>query len=78
MNLPEKYPLQSYLQTVVVRFDPNSISKMSQDSIKMLGEINDRTTRAAQLFVASIPILAVYPFLQRYFMTGIVLGSVKG
>jgi len=43
-----------------------------------LAEISDRTTKAAQIFVGSLPILCVYPFLQRYFMKGIVLGSVKG
>ncbi|MCL2014842.1 MAG: carbohydrate ABC transporter permease, partial [Defluviitaleaceae bacterium] len=31
-----------------------------------------------QLFLAMIPIILVYPFLQKYFTTGLVLGSVKG
>jgi putative aldouronate transport system permease protein len=44
----------------------------------LLGLINARTTAAAQLLLAMIPILLVYPFLQKYFTTGLVLGSVKG
>lgn len=78
MNKPENYPLQSYLQTVVVKYDNELLSKMSTEQIKVLGEISNRTTKAAQIFVAALPILLVYPFLQKYFMTGIVLGSVKG
>lgn len=75
MNSPEKYPLQSYLQTVVVNIDPRMLTERDLDLLKI---INNRTTRAAQIFIAMIPILAVYPFLQRYFTAGIKLGSVKG
>jgi putative aldouronate transport system permease protein len=40
--------------------------------------MNEQTGRAAQLFLGLAPILAVYPFLQKYFTTGLVVGSVKG
>lgn len=75
MNRPEHYPLQSYLQTVVIMQD---LSSMTLEDAKMLAEISDRTTKAAQIFLAAFPVLLVYPFLQKYFVKGIVLGSVKG
>jgi putative aldouronate transport system permease protein len=75
MNSPAKYPLQSYLQTVIVSPDPRMLSERDLALLKI---ISNRTTRAAQIFIAMIPILVVYPFLQRYFTTGIKLGSVKG
>jgi len=53
-------------------------SNMSQDIARLLGLINARTTAAAQMFLAMIPILMIYPFLQKYFTTGLVMGSVKG
>lgn len=75
MNNPAKYPLQSYLQTIIVNPDPRMLSERD---LALLQIISNRTTRAAQIFIAMIPILVVYPFLQRYFTTGVKLGSVKG
>ncbi|MFD0715401.1 carbohydrate ABC transporter permease [Paenibacillus sp. GCM10027626] len=75
MNDPERYPLASYLQTVIVRLDLTQINDATQ--AQFLSELNDRGLRAAQIFLGALPVLLVYPFLQRYFTTGIVLGSVK-
>ncbi|CAI6061156.1 carbohydrate ABC transporter permease [Cohnella sp. JJ-181] len=75
MNSPQHYPLSSYLQTVIVNRDLNSLN-LSQD-MQVLRDLSDRTVKAAQIFLGALPILAVYPFLQRFFMTGIVMGSVK-
>ncbi|MDR1560466.1 MAG: carbohydrate ABC transporter permease [Clostridiales bacterium] len=80
MNSPEHYPLQSYLQTVVT--NPESFfrqtTNLNEDLKTMLNLVNSRTANSAQLFLATLPILAVYPFLQKYFTTGLVMGSVKG
>jgi putative aldouronate transport system permease protein len=77
MNSPSRYPLQTYLQTRVIAHNMTAM-----DSLREVREISagvsDRTGKAAQLFLSAIPILAVYPFLQKYFTTGIVMGSVKG
>ncbi|PYI54362.1 carbohydrate ABC transporter permease [Paenibacillus flagellatus] len=75
MHKPENYPLQSYLQTVVIQQD---LQQLSMTDDKLLKLISDKTFSAAQIFLGALPILLVYPFLQKYFMKGIVLGSVKG
>lgn len=75
MNKPEHYPLASYLQTIIIRFDFMSIT--DTELLKLLSKLNDRALRAAQIFLGALPVLVLYPFLQRYFMSGIVLGSVK-
>ena len=75
MNSPSNYPLASYLQTVIRGVD---LTKLTGQDILTLASVNDRTAKAAQIFVGTIPILLVYPFLQKYFVKGIVLGSVKG
>jgi putative aldouronate transport system permease protein len=74
-NRSEGYPLQSYLQTILVGMD---FGRMSLFEIQLFAQVSDRTIKAAQVFLGCIPILLVYPFLQRYFTKGLVLGSVKG
>lgn len=68
-----KYPLSTFLQTIIVQQDYSQMN-VDPDEIKNLSE---RTTRSAQIFIGALPILLVYPFLQKYFVKGLVLGSVK-
>jgi putative aldouronate transport system permease protein len=79
MNKPIHYPLQSYLQTIIINPEVIMASAAGKsDYTTLLQFVNTRTSRAAQIFIATIPILLAYPFLQKYFTTGLVLGSVKG
>lgn len=75
MGDPSNYPLQSYIQTIVIQ---QNFTAVSREDILSLAQISDRTLRSSQIFLASLPIIAAYPFLQKYFVKGIVLGSVKG
>ena len=75
MNHTSRYPLQSYLRTIIINPDVQSMT--SSEELAM-NEISDRTFKAAQIFLAALPILCVYPFLQKYFMSGLTMGSVKG
>lgn len=77
MNDPQKYPLQTYLQTLLQNFE-QMMQKSGTDYTKLLSMMNASTGRAAQLFLGAIPIMMVYPFLQKYFTKGLVIGSVKG
>jgi multiple sugar transport system permease protein/putative aldouronate transport system permease protein len=68
------YPLQTYIQQLVVNLDFNT---MDVEQIKLASQLNNKSLNAAKIFIAMIPVLAIYPFLQKYFITGITLGSVK-
>lgn len=75
MSKTDLYPLQSYLQTIVTRLD---FQNMTVEELKRLSALNQRSLIAAQMVIAMVPILCLYPFLQKHFVSGIVLGSVKG
>jgi putative aldouronate transport system permease protein len=77
MSRPERYPLQTYIRTLVTP-DSQGLDLNRIDDILMYDEISNETSKAAQIFVAAMPIIMVYPFLQKHFTKGITLGSLKG
>lgn len=74
MSKATRYPLQTYIQQMVVSLN---IGTMTEEQYKLMNKLSNQTLNAAKIFIAMIPVLAVYPLLQRYFITGITLGSVK-
>ena len=77
MNHSNNYPLATYISTIVdTAKDLNLIT--DPEEIERLMKVSERNMSSAKIFVSMIPILIVYPFLQKYFVKGIVLGSVKG
>ncbi|WP_150269576.1 carbohydrate ABC transporter permease [Paenibacillus tepidiphilus] len=77
MRSPEHYPLATYLQSMLQRANVSN-DMVTLEQAQLLSQISDRTTQASQIFLSIVPILAIYPFLQRYFVHGLVVGSVKG
>ena len=73
IHTPSKYPLATYLQTVIVQRDFSSMS-ISPEDLQLMSQM---TVTSAQIIIGALPILLVYPFLQKYFVKGLVLGSVK-
>lgn len=72
MKGSENLPLASFMQTVIVQ---NNMS--SFDLTVTVASMSQRTIRASQIFIGALPILIAYPFLQRFFVKGIVIGAVK-
>lgn len=76
-NYTENYPLQSYLQTLVTA-KTELIKSGDIASIMNMTGLNDINIQAAQIFISIVPLMLIYPFLQKYFTAGLTMGSVKG
>ncbi len=77
INTPAKQPLQTYIQSLTIQLSPQQLANMNPDEIVRKLEVSNITFNSAKAFVSMIPILCIYPFLQKYFVTGIVMGAVK-
>lgn len=75
LNSLSKFPLLTYMQTVVVNYNPDLLTPAELEQMSKLGS---RNLEAAQIFASALPIMLTYPFFQKYFTKGLVLGGVKG
>ncbi|MDF2671340.1 MAG: transporter permease [Paenibacillus sp.] len=74
---PTKQVLQNFLRRLVVENQDTELRMlMEQQSIGQT--VTPETVKAAVIMIATAPILLVYPFLQRFFVKGIIVGSLKG
>ena len=75
INDRDKFPLQLILREILISNDTDTMTQMVDSaSTAFLSE----TIKYAVIVVATVPILAIYPFLQKYFVKGVMVGSVKG
>lgn len=73
INSSEKFPLQVVLRSYVLR------GQTVPGQVDVVGEqVANLSVQMAVVVIALIPILLVYPFVQRHFTTGVLLGAVKG
>ena len=86
-NKPDLHPIQLFLKQVIqqsvgVKNLLNSMSTQGLDSatLKMLEDIKvtNESLKAAATMITIGPIILVYPFLQKYFVKGLIIGSLKG
>jgi putative aldouronate transport system permease protein len=71
---PNLFPLQIKIRQFIT--DDNMLIPGAASTVDLL--YNSRTLKATTVIFAMIPIIAVYPFLQKYFVKGAMIGSVKG
>lgn len=82
LNTSEKYPLQLILREILLTFS----ALAGQNSEQMIGDPSqlDKMRKLSEIMkygaiiVSTVPILCVYPFIQKYFVKGVMIGSIKG
>ena len=71
----EKYPLQLILREILIQNSTDNMTTgTSADDKVPIGE----TIKYATIIVSTVPILCIYPLLQKYFMKGVMVGAIKG
>jgi putative aldouronate transport system permease protein len=66
--------LQLFLRDMVIQMEMAAL----MGDMSAMSEISSLSIRTASIFLASLPIIAVYPFIQRFFVKGVMVGAVKG
>jgi putative aldouronate transport system permease protein len=76
LNSRSKYPMQIILRNMLISglFSEESTTSGGASSFT----VSDATLRSAVIVITTLPILVVYPFVQRYFVKGVMIGSLKG
>lgn len=75
INDQTKIPLQTYLQQLSIQ--AQNLTTMSKEEIMALARVSSLSLNSAKILVSMIPILLIYPLMQRFLVKGLVLGAVK-
>lgn len=77
MTKVKHYPLMTYIQGISVDLQQLVEDGATADELEQAAQVNNMGLNAAKIVVAVIPLLMIYPLLQKYLITGITIGAVK-
>lgn len=77
MTKVDKYPLMTYISSMTVNLQDMVKAGASSESLKNAVEVSNMNLNAAKIVVAVVPLLLIYPVLQKYLISGLVVGAVK-
>ncbi len=76
LNTPSKFTVQIILRNIVLK--ASNISEVMLDYYDTWGAPPDKAVKMAATVIATVPIICIYPFVQKYFTKGVMVGAVKG
>jgi len=78
LDKPRAWPLQLHLRSIINKAESQMMDKSNMSQSRMTQKVYAEGVRMAAVIVTMLPIMLVYPFLQKYFVKGIMIGAVKG
>ena len=78
INSPSKLPLQTYIYALSTEMSAATLVGLTPEEIVAKMKVSSLTFNCAKVVIATIPVLLIYPWLQKYFVKGLVMGAVKG
>ena len=79
LNKEDKYPLQMILRDILINLTTiNNGAEISADAANEQMQLYKVLMRYCLIVVSTLPILCIYPFVQKYFVNGVMIGSLKG
>lgn len=73
-----KRPLQLFLREILIENSTNSNAASANVDADISAAFLEESIKYCTIVVATLPILCIYPFVQKYFVTGVMMGSIKG
>ena len=70
-------PLMSYIRSISVDLQKLVENGASTEQLEAASKFSNDALNSAKIVVSTVPLLLIYPFLQKYLITGITIGSVK-
>jgi putative aldouronate transport system permease protein len=78
INDKKKFPVQVVLNELIKLYDPEALRKDMDFDIIVTEQPNTEAIKRAGIVLATAPIVMIYPFIQKYFVKGVIVGSLKG
>ena len=78
INSPSKLPLQTYIYALSTEMSAATLVGLTPEEIVAKMKVSSLTFNCAKVVIATIAVLLIYPWLQKYFVKGLVMGAVKG
>ena len=76
INQKNLAPLQIYLRNIMVSLN-SQLSTQAQQMMGSTGKISTSAVQMATIMITALPIMLIYPYLQKYFVNGIMVGGIK-
>lgn len=78
INAQEKWPMQLILRGIISSLNMTGMGGDTGQRVEWMRNMPQESVKAAAVLITALPIICVYPFIQKYFVKGMLVGSIKG